>query len=266
MKIDRLLDIMEQLRDPETGCAWDREQEFATIAPYTIEEAYEVADAIDHEDMGNLRDELGDLLFQVVFHARMAEERGAFAFADVVEGICDKMIRRHPHVFGDKKIETAAAQTIHWESLKRAERAEGGANTSQLDGIPGALPALLRAEKLGKRAAQTGFDWPTGAGALAKVDEELAELRTELTPAAVDQEKIEEEFGDLLFSIVNLARHLNVRSEEALRRANAKFDRRFREVERRAKANGEKPLDSMDIDEMEDLWKAVKRDEGTATG
>ena len=219
--IDRLVSIMARLRDPVDGCEWDTVQTFATIAPYTIEEAYEVADAIERADMADLKDELGDLLLQVVFHARMAEEAGHFALNDVIAAICDKMERRHPHIFGD------AVEGGHylWEQIKAAERGAKGAE-SALDGVAIGLPALLRAEKLQKRAARTGFDWPDASGPRAKIDEELAEVDT----AASDAER-EEEVGDLLFAVVNWARKLGVDPEAALRSANAKFERRFKAME-----------------------------------
>ena len=232
--IQRLLEIMAALRDPQTGCPWDVEQSFATIAPYTIEEAYEVADAIDRGDMGDLKDELGDLLLQVVFHARMAQEQGAFAFADVVDAICDKMTRRHPHVFAGASVEDAEQQTKAWEEHKRAERAaRGESDTSALAGISRGLPEWQRAVKLQHKAAKVGFDWPDVPAVMAKVTEELDEVQ-----AATSATERHEEVGDLLFAIANLARHLGVDPEAALRDANAKFTRRFHYVEARAKADG----------------------------
>jgi nucleoside triphosphate diphosphatase len=241
--IDRLLAIMARLRDPVTGCEWDSVQTFATIAPYTIEEAYEVDDAIRRGDMAELKDELGDLLLQVVFHARMAEEAGMFDFDAVAGAISDKMERRHPHLFG------AADQGGHhlWEQIKAEERGAKG-HASALDGIAGALPALMRAEKLQKRAARTGFDWPDPSGARAKIDEELAEVE-----AAAPEERAEE-IGDLLFATVNWARKLGVDPEEALRAANAKFERRFRAMEDDA---GE-AFSSLDLEAQEQLWQKVK--------
>ena len=258
--IDRLLEIMVRLRDPKDGCPWDIEQDFASIAPYTIEEAYEVAEAIHRNDMVALRDELGDLLLQVVFHARMAEEAGAFDFGAVVEAIADKMIRRHPHVFGAETVESSAAQTIAWEDHKAAERAvkaeaEGRA-PSVLDGVSVALPGLTRAMKLGRRAARVGFDWPDTKGVLAKIDEELAELRAEIV-ADTGLDRIEDELGDLLFSVANLARHLNVEPESALRRANRKFEDRFRHVEAQLMQAGRAPRDAT-LDELESLWTDAK--------
>ncbi|MCH8184168.1 MAG: nucleoside triphosphate pyrophosphohydrolase [Proteobacteria bacterium] len=257
-----LLRIMARLRTPKTGCPWDLEQNFASIAPYTIEEAYEVAEAIREDDMPGLRDELGDLLFQVVFHARIAEEAGDFGFGDVVEAISEKMVRRHPHVFGDAKIYDAAAQTTAWEAHKAAERAaksHGGEPESVLASVPLALPALTRAEKLQKRAARVGFDWPEAAQVLDKIEEELAELREALAQKA-PREKIAEELGDILFGYVNVARHLGVDPEDALRSCNAKFVRRFQAIEKSLAAEGRGPQDAS-LDEMEALWQAAKKAE-----
>jgi nucleoside triphosphate diphosphatase len=237
----RLLDIMARLRDPETGCAWDVAQDFASIAPYTIEESYEVADAIARGDMAGLRDELGDLLLQTVFHARMAQEAGLFTFADVVTSICEKMIRRHPHVFGD-------GDKPDWEVLKAAERSAMD-DKSALAGVARALPALLRAEKLQKRAARSGFDWPDPSGARAKIDEEIAEVESAHSTA-----QVEEEIGDLLFSFANWSRKLGVDPEAALRRANAKFERRFRAIE----TSGGEEFSNLSLDAMEALWIAEK--------
>ena len=250
-----VLDVMARLRDPERGCPWDIEQTFRTIAPYTIEEAYEVADAIERDDMKALKEELGDLLFQVAFHARMAEEQGAFDFADVAQALADKMIERHPHVFADKIERTAEEQTQAWETLKAEKRAASGA--SLLDDVAMDLPALMRAEKLTKRAARINFDWPSSAEVLEKLDEELAELKA--AEASGDQEHVAEEMGDILFVMANLARKLKVDPEEALRRANAKFVRRFQYIERKlaeAGRTGPQPLD-----EMEALWLEAKRAE-----
>jgi MazG family protein len=252
--IERLLAIMERLRDPARGCPWDLEQDFRTIAPHTIEEAYEVADAIERADFAALRDELGDLLFQVAFHARLASEQGAFAFDDVVESICDKLTRRHPHVFGDAVVADAGAQTRAWESMKRAERAARG-DAGALDDVPAALPALTRARKLGARAAQAGFDWPDARGPRDKVDEELAEL--DRAAAAGDPARREAELGDLLFSVVNLARHLAVDPEAALRRANERFARRYRHVEAALERLGE-PLAGAPAELLDRLWTAAK--------
>jgi tetrapyrrole methylase family protein/MazG family protein/ATP diphosphatase len=255
--ITRLLDIMARLRDPQRGCPWDLEQTFRTIAPYTIEEAYEVADAIERDDLGSLRGELGDLLFQVVFHAQMASERGAFAFDDVAAAICDKLERRHPHVFGDARIESAAAQTVAWEEQKRLERERAGA--SVLDDVPLALPALTRANKLGKRAALVGFEWPDVAGALDKLDEELGELRKEVAEQA-GEAAIANELGDVLFCVVNVCRYLKVDPETALRGANAKFERRFGYVERRLREQGRSSREAT-LEEMDRLWDEGKRRE-----
>jgi nucleoside triphosphate diphosphatase len=255
--ITRLLQIMARLRDPQGGCPWDLEQTFSTIAPYTIEEAYEVADAIERDDLASLRGELGDLLFQVVFHAQMASERGAFAFDDVVAAICDKLERRHPHVFGDARIDSAAAQTVAWEEQKRLERERAGA--SVLDDVPLALPALTRANKLGKRAALVGFEWPDVAGALDKLDEELAELRTEVAGAA-GEAAIGNELGDVLFCVVNVCRYLKIDPETALRGANAKFERRFSYVERRLREQGRSAREST-LAEMDRLWDEGKEQE-----
>src|SRR5881394_429369 len=228
--IDRLLAIMARLRDPERGCPWDREQDFKTIAPYTIEEAYEVADAIERGDIVALKDELGDLLLQVVFHARMAEEAGHFAFDGVAAAIADKMVRRHPHVFGDVEIASVAAQNEAWEAHKAAERDARGGAQSVVDGVALALPALLRAAKVSRRAARIGFDWPDARAVIPKLAEEIAELEAELDQGA-DPAVVEEEMGDLLFAAANLARKLDIEPETALREATAKFERRFRRVE-----------------------------------
>lgn len=249
--LPRLLAIMARLRAPD-GCPWDRLQDFASIAPYTLEEAHEVADAIARADWAGLKGELGDLLFQVVYHAQMAREAGLFGFDDVVEAISDKMVARHPHVFGSAEVPDAAAQTLAWEAVKAAERG-GGART--LDGIARALPALTRAVKLQARAARVGFDWPSAAEVLAKIVEEAQELeqaRRDLPQAAV-----EEEFGDLLFVMANLARHFGVDPEAALRGAGAKFERRFAAVEDGLKARGKRPQDST-LAEMDALWDAAK--------
>jgi nucleoside triphosphate diphosphatase len=265
----RLLDIMARLRDPERGCPWDRAQSFATIAPYTIEEAYEVAEACEQGDMAALKDELGDLLFQVVFHARMAEEAGLFAFNDVARAIADKMLRRHPHVFADAVIADAAAQTVAWEEHKAAERrakaaADGGAPASALDGVDAALPALTRALKLQARAARVGFDWPTPPPILDKIEEEIGELREAMDQGAAPA-AIEDEVGDLLFAVVNLARRLAIDPEQALRGACRKFDRRFRRVEALLAEAGSAP-DSASLDEMEAQWKRAKAEERSRSG
>jgi len=253
--LDRLIAIMARLRDPADGCAWDLEQTFASIAPYTVEEAYEVADAIERGDLGELKDELGDLLLQVVFHARMAEEQRAFAFNDVAQAICDKMIRRHPHVFGDAGHRDSAEQIRAWEVIKAQERAARAKQASVLDGVSIGLPGLSRAVKLTNRAARVGFDWPDTAQVLDKVHEELAELEAEV--AAGDQDKAGEELGDLLFVLANLARKLDVDPEAAIRGANAKFTRRFSFIEAALSANGRRP-DQSDLAEMDGLWDAAK--------
>jgi MazG family protein len=265
MPIDRLLTIMTRLRDPQAGCPWDLKQTFRTIAPYTIEEAYEVADAIERDDLKGLRDELGDLLFQVVFHSQMASEQGAFGFDDVVNAICDKMERRHPHVFGNAKIETAEAQTIAWDELKRRERAASA--DSILADVPLGLPALTRANKLGKRAAEVGFEWPDTYGALDKVAEEIEEIRAELKGepngepnGKPDLNAISNEIGDLLFSLVNVCRYLKIDPETSLRHANAKFERRFRYIEERLQAQGKKP-EEVTLEEMDVLWEEGKKGE-----
>jgi ATP diphosphatase len=253
--IDRLLQIMARLRDPQRGCPWDLEQTFGTIAPYTIEEAYEVADAIEREDSNALRDELGDLLFQVVFHSQMASEQGAFEFDDVAAAISDKLERRHPHVFGNAQIDSAAAQTVAWEEQKRLEREQAG--KSVLADVPLALPALTRANKLGKRAALVGFEWPNVAGALDKLDEELGELRKELGQQA-QQAEITDELGDVLFCVVNVCRYLGVDPEGALRGANSKFERRFGYVEQRLREQGRSAREAT-LEEMDKLWDEGKK-------
>jgi tetrapyrrole methylase family protein/MazG family protein/ATP diphosphatase len=253
--IDRLLAIMARLRDPQAGCPWDVEQTFATIAPYTVEEAYEVADAIERGDLADLKEELGDLLLQVVFHARMAEEQGAFGFEDVARAIGEKMIRRHPHVFGAESYATVADQQAGWEALKAAERHEKGRQASLLDDVPVGLPALTRAVKLSKRAARVGFVWPSVTEVLEKLDEEVAELKAEL--AAGDLEKARDEMGDVLFVVANLARTLDVDPEDALRGTNAKFVRRFRHIEAKLAERGRTPEQS-DLAEMDALWDEAK--------
>lgn len=249
---DRLLTIMARLRDPQTGCEWDTAQNFSTIAPYTIEEAYEVADAIDRGDMDDLRGELGDLLFQVVFHARMAEEAGHFAFEDVARHIADKMEARHPHIFGD---EGGVMEDGRWEDLKAAEREATGA-TGAMDGIALALPALLRSHKLQKRAARVGFEWHDVTGPLAKLEEELAELEA----AESDEERLMEA-GDVLFVVVNIIRRYGVDPEQALRASNSKFERRFRMMERLAKTDGQE-FSALDLDAQERYWQRAKGEIG----
>ncbi|MBM1688067.1 nucleoside triphosphate pyrophosphohydrolase [Sulfitobacter geojensis] len=259
--IERLLEIMRCLRDPDTGCPWDIEQDFDSIAPYTIEEAYEVADAIERKDWPELEGELGDLLLQSVYHTAMAEEAGHFTFASVVRNISDKMVARHPHVFGDEsRDKSAAQQTADWEAIKAAERKDK-AQQGALEGVAIGLPALLRAHKLQKRAARVGFDWPSADDVIAKITEEAAELveaRDTLT-----QSEVAEEFGDLMFVMANLGRHLGLEPEEALRAANAKFTRRFAGVEAKLAQRGKTP-DQSDLAEMDALWDAVKADERAA--
>jgi nucleoside triphosphate diphosphatase len=260
--IDRLTEIMARLRDPLSGCPWDLDQTFATIAPYTVEEAYEVADAIERGDWAGLKGELGDLLFQSVYHAQMAAEAGHFSFADVVTAISDKMVARHPHVFGtDSRDKTAADQTRDWERIKAAERA-GSADRGVLDGVALGLPGLTRAVKLQARAARVGFDWPSTDQVLAKLVEEAGEL-TEACLTLTEAE-VQEEFGDLLFVIANLARHLKVDPEAALRGANAKFTRRFASIEAALATLGKRPEDS-DLAEMDTLWDAAKVAEKAAS-
>ncbi|HSV28333.1 MAG TPA: nucleoside triphosphate pyrophosphohydrolase [Candidatus Omnitrophota bacterium] len=253
--IDRLLSIMARLRDPAGGCPWDLEQTFATIAPYTIEEAYEVAEAIEHGDMASLKDELGDLLFQVVFYAQMAKEQGDWDFDAVATAIADKMERRHPHVFGDADIPTAEAQTKAWEVVKAAERADKG-SASVLDGVARTLPPMTRALKLQNRAARVGFDWAKPADVLDKITEEVDEIKHEIAVHAA-HDRLEDEMGDVLFACVNLARKLNIDPERALKRANAKFDRRFRHIESELQAQGSSP-EASTLDEMEALWTQAK--------
>ncbi len=257
MSVARLIEIMAALRDPGSGCPWDLEQDFRSVAPYTLEEAYEVADAIERDDLAGLQDELGDLLLQVVFHARMASEQGAFDFDDVVAGICDKLVRRHPHVFGGEPIASAEAQTVVWEDHKARERAGRGGSAGLLDDVPMALPALTRASKLGKRAARAGFDWPDAAGARRKLDEELAELDEEVHGGR-EPEALEAELGDLLLAAVNYARHLGVDAETALRRSNARFVRRFLHVERRLAESG-LTGQAAGPDRLDAWWEEAKR-------
>jgi MazG family protein len=261
--IDRLLAIMARLRDPAAGCPWDLEQTFATVAPYTVEEAYEVADAIERNDLTDLKDELGDLLFQVVFHARMAEEAGAFSFDDVANAINDKMIRRHPHVFAEETYASLAHQKAGWEELKAAERQGKGRAASLLDDIPVGLPALTRAVKLSKRAARVGFVWPDISQVVDKLDEEFAELKAEI--AAGDLEKARQEMGDVLFVVANLARTLEVDPEDSLRFTNAKFARRFQYIERVLAERGKTP-DQSDLTEMDALWDEAKAAERANSG
>ncbi|MDR7032605.1 nucleoside triphosphate pyrophosphohydrolase [Mesorhizobium sp. BE184] len=273
--ISRLIEIMAALRAPVTGCPWDIEQNFQTIAPYTIEEAYEVADAIARGDFDDLRDELGDLLLQVVYHAQMAEDEGRFAFGDVVEAITKKMIRRHPHVFGDAEARSAGMAKGMWEKIKAEEKAEKrqsriaqGLDPEDhgkgfLDGVPVALPSLTRALKLQERAARVGFDWGEAAPIFDKIEEEIGELREAL--AAGDTASIKGEFGDVLFALVNLGRHLNIDSEAAISGTNEKFRRRFHQVEQMLETTG-RSLDEASLEEMEELWREVKRAEKQTDG
>jgi len=256
-EVKQLLSLMERLRDPHAGCPWDRAQTYASIAPYTIEEAYEVADAIARGDRAGLKQELGDLLFQVVFHAQLAREEGAFTFADVAAAVTEKMTRRHPHVFGETRYADRAEQSHAWERLKAAERDTPA--DSALDGIPPALPAMARATKLQRKAAQVGFDWSEPMAVLEKVIEELTELRSELE-AAASPARLAEEMGDLLFACVNLARHLAVEPEAALRLANLKFERRFRRLESWLKAAGRTPQQA-GLAELDVLWERAKAEE-----
>jgi ATP diphosphatase len=264
--LQRLLAVMARLRDPDGGCPWDLVQDFASIAPYTIEEAYEVADAIERDDMTALKEELGDLLLQVVFHARMAEEKGSFDFSDVAKTISDKLVRRHPHVFDDLAIEGAAAQSRAWEDIKAAERAEKAAGNGDGNGagkgagllanVPLALPASTRAEKLQKRAARVGFDWPEVAQVFDKIDEEIEEIKQEIQNGS-GQDRLQDEVGDLLFAVVNLGRHLGVDPERALRGTNRKFERRFQVIEETFGPG----LDTASLEEMEAAWLAAKEKE-----
>ena len=261
--IARLIEIMAALRHPDTGCPWDKDQTFATIAPYTIEEAYEVVDAIEKADMAALADELGDLLLQVVYHARIAEEAGHFSFGDVVLAITAKMIRRHPHVFGSAEQRAAGAAKGFWERIKQAERQPEGIESararSAIDGVPAGLPALTRAVKIQKKAARIGFDWRDAEPVFAKVREEMAEIEAEIGAGAAEA-GIREEVGDLLFAVANLARHLDIDPEQALRGGNAKFERRFRQMEQRLALQGIDPA-AASLDEMEAQWQAVKAQE-----
>ena len=270
--IERLLEIMAALRTRGTGCPWDLEQDFRSIAPFTVEEAYEVADAIERGDLVDLKEELGDLLLQVVFHARMAEEQGAFAFRDVVEAITRKLIRRHPHVFGDARELGAEEVKALWDRIKQEEKAERRAARTEaghaadpepkfLGGVPGALPALVRADKLTAKAAKVGFDWPEAGQVVDKIREELAEVEDAM--ASGDRDEVEDEIGDLLFAVANLARHLSIDPEAALRRTNLKFERRFGAIEAALRSQG-RSLEDASLEEMEELWTAAKRSEGAA--
>jgi len=263
--IHRLIEIMAALRNPETGCPWDKEQNFSTIAPYTIEEAHEVADAIAREDLDDLRDELGDLLLQVAYHARMAEEIGRFDFSDIVEAITGKMIRRHPHVFGDDEARSAGVAKGFWEKIKAEEKQmrSGGADPGApglLADIPAGLPSLARAVKLQQKASTVGFDWNDPRLVLEKLGEEIGEVASELEVSPANSERLMDEIGDLLFTVANLARHVDVDPDQALRRANAKFIRRFERIEAALASDG-RSLDGADLKEMEMLWQAAKDDE-----
>lgn len=265
--IQTLLQIMARLRDPQGGCPWDLEQDFASIAPYTVEEAYEVADAIDRNDLPDLKDELGDLLLQVVFHAQMASEQGAFNFGDVVASISNKMIRRHPHIFGDTEVSDADEVLANWDEIKRSERAaKGEQDGSALAGISRGLPEWLRATKLQSRAARTGFDWPDAVPVLDKLREEIDEVQAEFQLAATgvdNHTRLQEELGDVLFVCANLARHAKVDSGTALRHANHKFERRFRAMEALAAEQG-KTMSQLDLQQQEALWQQVKQGEKAA--
>ena len=251
-----LIEVMAKLRDPIDGCAWDLEQDHASIAPYTIEEAYEVQDAIEKNDMQGLREELGDLLLQVVFQARIGEESGHFDFADIAQSITDKMIRRHPHIFGDHEYRTAEEQRQAWEDIKAKER-QSKNETRLLDDVASTLPAMMRAFKLQKRAARVGFDWPDSQQVLDKVKEELTEVEAELTPDQINPTRLEDEIGDVLFSVINLARKLDIDPEQALKSTNSKFTNRFNYVEETIVSNGNNLKDTS-LDEMEDLWQKAK--------
>jgi ATP diphosphatase len=267
--IHRLIEIMAALRHPVTGCPWDKEQNFSTIAPYTIEEAYEVADAIARKDLSDLRDELGDLLLQVAYHARMAEEQGAFAFGDVVEAITTKLIRRHPHVFGDEDARAAGAAKGFWEKIKAEEKREradrrpdGGTRAGVLDAVPAGMPPMARALKLQAKASTVGFDWNDPKAVLAKLREETDEIAAEIDRSPTEPDRLEDEIGDLLFAVANLARHLKIDPDQALRRTNAKFIERFGRIEAALAAVGRTPAEAS-LDEMEELWQKAKGTGGT---
>ncbi|GAB6264109.1 nucleoside triphosphate pyrophosphohydrolase [Photobacterium sp. R1] len=258
--INTLQAIMAKLRDPDGGCPWDLQQDFASIVPHTLEEAYEVADAIAEENWAEVKEELGDLLFQVIFYSQLGKEQGLFEFDDIVSGINNKLIRRHPHVFADQRFEDEAAIHANWEAEKAKERAEKGLDDSILANIPKAMPALNRADKIQKRCARYGFDWLTLGPVVEKVQEEMDEVMAEAHQAIPDQDRIEEEIGDLLFAVVNLSRHLKVKPEMALHRANRKFERRFREVEQSVLEQG-KRVDTCSLDELDAEWEKVKQKE-----
>ncbi|SIO02991.1 nucleoside triphosphate pyrophosphohydrolase [Salinivibrio sp. ES.052] len=261
--INKLLSIMATLRDPQNGCDWDKAQTFATIVPHTLEEAYEVADAIERENWSDLKDELGDLLFQIVFYSQLGREENQFDFDEVVGAICDKLTRRHPHVFGPKDAEGQPLMEPDWEGIKAKERAGKNPSTqpmSVLDGVTQGLPALTRAHHLQKRCARVGFDWSTVPPVIDKVREEIEEIEQELVQVHIDQARVDEEMGDLLFSVVNLARHLGTDAEQALRHANQKFERRFRHVEKKLRDDG-KNIQQCQLDELESTWQSVKKRE-----
>lgn len=258
--IEQLLEIMVTLRDPQKGCPWDLKQSFATIVPHTLEEAYEVADAIEQQNWDDVREELGDLLFQVIFYSQLGKEQGLFDFNDVVQGINEKLTRRHPHVFGDKAFASEAEINANWEAEKAKERAEKGEDTSVLANIPRALPALTRADKIQKRCAKHGFDWDTLGPVVDKVHEEIEEVMEEVIQASPQQDRIEEEMGDLLFAVANFSRHVAVKPERALQRANQKFERRFRLVEKNVLEQG-KRLEDCSLAELDRIWDTVKRGE-----
>ena len=262
--IQQLIEIMRALRDPKSGCPWDLEQDFQSLIPYTIEEAYEVADAIERNNLDDIKNELGDLLFQIVFYSQLGKEQQAFDFNDVAQAICDKLTRRHPHVFAGAKIKNAEEQTKEWEKLKQQERqAKAGTNTStlsHLDDVSRTLPSLMRAEKLQKRAAKEGFDWPDTKGVMAKVYEELDEVQHELDVKELNHARLEDEIGDLFFSCINLSRHAGVDAEHSLRKANLKFERRFRALEKIANSKNLQ-VNEMTTDELEALWREVKEKE-----
>ena len=262
--MQQLIDIMQALRDPDSGCPWDLQQDFQSLIPYTIEEAYEVADAIEQNKLDDIKSELGDLLFQIVFYSQLAQEQQAFNFNDVAQAISEKLIRRHPHVFADAPVKNAEQQTKEWEKLKQQEReARAEKHSSQLsilDDVSRTLPSLMRAEKLQKRAAREGFDWPDVKGVIAKIYEEIDEVKQELDSEVQERERLEDEIGDLFFSCINLSRFVGVDAEQSLRKANLKFERRFRDVEIRA-GQQNMQLNKMSIEELEALWQAVKKDE-----
>ena len=262
--IQQLLDIMRALRDQKSGCPWDLEQDFQSLIPYTVEEAYEVADAIERDDLDDLKSELGDLLFQIVFYSQLAKEQQIFNFNDVADAISDKLIRRHPHVFADSKVKDSIEQTKEWEKIKQQEREEKSdkenSSTSILDDISRTLPALMRSEKLQKRAAREGFDWPHINDVMAKVAEELNEVQEELDAESQNKEKVEDEIGDLFFSCINLSRHAGLNAEQCVRKANLKFEKRFRALEKIAKAK-DLQINQMTVTALEALWQEVKQNE-----